>query len=57
MEVELTEKFFEWLLADCAGYGKVPGEVFPDLREIDSTDLADELVRSVQQAQLAKKAV
>ena len=57
MELELTSEVFEWLLADWAGYGDDPGEVFPDLRNVDHTALKLELFQTIQKAQLTKQVV
>ena len=57
MEAELSGMVFEWLLADWAGYGNDPGNVFPSLRDIDPAVLNDELFRTIQEARLARKVV
>ena len=59
MEITLSNQIFEWLLADWAGYGDNPHEVFPSLRHVDHERLADELDLAIRTAQLCqgKKAI
>ena len=57
MSAELTGELFEWLLADWAGYGNEPGQVFPNLLNADIEALSSELSETILQANPIKQAV
>ena len=57
MSAELTGELFEWLLADWAGYGNEPGQVFPNLLNADIEALNSELSETILQANPIKQAV
>ena len=57
MQVELSGKVFEWLLADWAGLSEMTNEVFPDLLDNNRKVLADELAYAIRQAQFEKKVI
>ena len=50
MELELTNTLFEWLLAEWAGYGNNPAELFSSLRGVNRDHLADEFVTALRNA-------
>jgi len=57
MNAELTGELFEWLLADWAGYGNEPEQVFPNLLNADVETLNNELSKIILQANPIKQAV
>ena len=57
MEVELTNRIFEWLLAGWTGHRDDPGEVFPSLRDEDISELAMELDLAISRALRLKKVI
>ncbi len=57
MSAELTGELFEWLLADWAGYGNEPEQVFPNLLNADIEALNIELSKTILQANPIKQAV
>ena len=50
MEIGLTNRLFEWLLAEWAGYGDNPAEFVPSLRGVSYDNLVDEFVATMQKA-------
>ena len=50
MQCEISSTMFEWLLADWAGHGEKPGEVFTHLRDVAVQDLEEELEEVVHRA-------
>ena len=48
---ELSGTVFEWLLAEWAGFGDNPSEVFPSLNEAEPQELLGELNVAIQGAQ------
>ncbi len=57
MNAELTGELFEWLLADWAGCGNEPGQVFPNLLNADIETLNSELSKIILQANPIKQAI
>lgn len=57
MSAELTGELFEWLLAEWAGYGNEPEQVFPNLLNADIEALNNELSKTILQANPIKQAV
>ena len=59
MEVTLSNQIFEWLLAEWAGFGDNPHELFPSLLHVDHERMAVELDQAVRRAKLSqeKKAI
>ena len=57
MNAELTGELFGWLLADWAGYGNEPEQVFPNLLNADIEALNIELSKTILQANPIKQAV
>ena len=53
MELELSNRLFEWLLADWAGHGANPVTLFPSLRGVNSAHLAEEFISAMQNAGLS----
>jgi len=43
MELNLSSILFEWLLADWAGYHDEPAEIFPSLKDVNVSELSNEL--------------
>jgi hypothetical protein len=50
VESSLRNTVFEWLLADWAGYGENPAELFPSLQNVSYDELTDELVGAIESA-------
>ncbi len=48
MYTVISDKAFEWILADIAGFGDRPGELFPDLLEIDIAEVSRELNQAIE---------
>ncbi len=48
MTTELSNRVFEWLLANWAGYGENPAELFPSLHDADYNALQEELASVLQ---------
>jgi len=55
--LELSGRFFEWLLADWAGYGNNPAELFASLRGVKSIDLTEEFATAMQKAGASEELV
>jgi len=54
MKSKISSQVFEWLLAQWAGFGENPAEVFPSLRDADLTDLQAQLNTAIRYAQTVK---
>ena len=54
MKSKISSQVFEWLLAQWAGFGENPAEVFPSLRDADFTDLQVQLNNAIRYAQTAQ---
>ena len=54
MKSKISSQVFEWLLAQWAGFGENPADLFPSLREADLTDLQDQLHNAIRCAQTAQ---
>ena len=54
MKSKISSQVFEWLLAQWAGFGENPAEVFPSLRDADLADLQVQLNNAIRYAQTAK---
>ncbi len=57
MKSKISSQVFEWLLAQWAGFGENPAEVFPSLREADLADLQAQLNTAIRYAQTAKASI
>ncbi|GEM_PF-1319803 len=54
MKSKISSQVFEWLLAQWAGFGDNPADLFPSLREADLTDLQAQLHNAIRSAQTIK---
>ena len=50
MEVQLSNRLFEWLLASWVGHGTSPGACFPDLAGASGKQLTEEFVEVLRAA-------
>jgi hypothetical protein len=50
MELELNNSLFEWFLADWAGHGNDPADIFPSMRGVNLNRLANEFVLALRDA-------
>ena len=59
MEVVLSNRVFELIMAQWAGFGDNPGKIFPSLNNVSSEELSDEIDAVIRGTRLArsKKAV
>ena len=55
MEAMLSNQIFEWLLAEWAGFGDNPDELFPSLTNVDHKTIADELDQIIRLAQISQE--
>ena len=54
MEVVLSERMFELVMARWAGFGDRPGEIFPSLNDVDGKELSDELDAAIRRTRLVR---
>jgi len=55
MDVVLSDRVFEWLLVQWAGYGDKSAELFPSLGDAEHLDvLSEELDAALRNARLAQ---
>jgi len=54
MEVVLSERMFELIMAQWAGFGDRPEEIFPLLNDVNSEELSDEIDAAIRKTQLAR---
>jgi hypothetical protein len=54
MKSKISSQVFEWLLAQWAGFGENPADVFPSLRDADLADLQAQLNNAIRYAQTGK---
>ena len=57
MKSKISDRVFEWLLADWAGYGDNPAELFPSLRGVNYGSLADELASAMEDAGVSRESI
>jgi len=54
MNSKISNEVFEWLLAQWAGFGENPAELFPSLDGADFSDLQSELNLAIRKTRLIK---
>jgi len=57
MKSKISSQVFEWLLAQWAGFGEDPAELFPSLRDADLADLQVQLDNAIRCAQTSKMTI
>ena len=54
MKLKINSQVFEWILAQLAGFGENPADLFPSLRDADLSDLQAQLDDAIRHAKTIK---